>query len=143
MSLGAFSTISTKVWVIRAMAWGLLCAGSAALVAIMIDVPRMWLLSERHVETLGVIERLEPNNHDLVVYSFTVRGTLFVNHTTTRGETYNRGQKVAVYFDPDYPDLSTLRAPSSQARGGAILSLSVAFLLSTLCLVVLIRRNIL
>lgn len=128
---------------LRAITFLVLFAILASFAAIMVDVPDLWLLSQRRSETTGIIEKLQPRNHDLVEYVFTVEGRTFTAHTTTRGESFYVGQRVLVYYDPTSPELSTLRDPSDQLRGAIVLSIGIGGVLAMLIVFVLVRRAVL
>lgn len=81
--MGNESQIRTSVSVTRVIAAGLLTwlVSSCVLAYVVgrVNLPGYWVLAHRGVRTEGVVVGKEPNNHQLVRYSFTVDQSPYSN----------------------------------------------------------------
>jgi hypothetical protein len=95
------------------------------------DVPKFYRLTRFGTPTNGEITDLEPLNHQSVVYRYVVANQSHVDrgHASDIGSKFDElspGQQVAVFYDPQRPDVSCLGTPNGQLESVLILTAIVA-----------------
>ena len=103
--------------------------------------PKLNQLANSATKIVGKVETLQPENHDLMIYTFEVNGRVYKKETTTNGVRYGLGDKIEVFYDPTDPNLSVIGDPIAQRNSVLVMSSVIGVLLATLILVALRRRR--
>jgi len=114
-----------------------------------LNMPKFNTLSQRGVETIGKITKLEPRNHASVSYSFFAKngkGYFNIGHSGFENPDFNAlaiGQTVIVFYDDKNPDTSSLGYPKDQRKNELISLIMAAVGIPTFMVVVLIVKGFL
>jgi hypothetical protein len=111
--------------------------------AIILGVPKYYLLSTRGVSSQGQITALEPNNHGTVIYAYTVgeasyQGMGHAGDINAHFDDLRAGQQVTIFYSPGKPQESCLGSPdkhlNSLLRGNLFIAGFPTFFLLGLAL---------
>ncbi|HRI22344.1 MAG TPA: hypothetical protein PLA68_15385 [Panacibacter sp.] len=83
--------------------------------------PELNLLSESGVQTYGVVNSTEPENHAMVIYSFRVNDRTFQGASSSGDGTkpfkdIKVGQEIVVTYDSNNPEISIAGWPQTEIR---------------------------
>lgn len=121
---------STRGMLSAAITWLVLCGLSLIMGLFFFNPFPNYQLAKSSVQTEGHVTTLEPTNHQIVHYSYSVgsqeyKGTGHAGDGNPSFENLRTGQTVKVFYDPTNPQSSSLGYSEAQLYGnlwGAVLT---------------------
>jgi hypothetical protein len=134
-------TVLIVIWLVSACIFAI---GAAMIIKPTTD----YRLSADGIPTQGVVTATEPQNHEIIRYSYKVGGQAYsgVGHGGNGNPDFvsiRAGQQVLVYYDANNPQVSTLGYPKNQLQVNLTGIIFAALVGPTIIVISLIRRGFL